>query len=240
MDIRLALMAGSNIPVPECQIEVHQPTLKEISMIGEQDFFVGVQCLCIYKSMINQGESVLVGVTNFQIFMTVMNEKETSDKKHSVLQVLALIFPNYKAMFTPRSIVLQSKDHTAVIDESNFDALQEALRQIFCAKDGPMDQQAFNPANEEARKIAEKIMRGRQKVAELKGTANASIFSLYTSILSVALKISLNEIMNYTMYQLYDIMDRYSLYINWDLDIRTRLAGGKPDSQPENWMKPIH
>lgn len=30
------------------------------------------------------------------------------------------------------------------------------------------------------------------------------------------------------------------LYVNWDLDIRSRLAGGKPESQCENWMKNIH
>ena len=43
-----------------------------------------------------------------------------------------------------------------------------------------------------------------------------------------------------TMFQLYDLMERFVLHINWDLDIRTRLAGGKPDSQPDNWMKNIH
>jgi hypothetical protein len=50
----------------------------------------------------------------------------------------------------------------------------------------------------------------------------------------------LSEAMNLTMYQLYDLVERYTLYLNWDLDIRTRLAGGKPDSKPDDWMKNIH
>ena len=50
----------------------------------------------------------------------------------------------------------------------------------------------------------------------------------------------LSEAMNLTMYQLYDLVERYTLYVNWDLDIRQRLAGGKPDSSPDNWMKIIH
>ena len=37
-----------------------------------------------------------------------------------------------------------------------------------------------------------------------------------------------------------DLVERYMLYLNWDMDIRSRLAGAKPDSQPENWMKNIH
>ena len=51
---------------------------------------------------------------------------------------------------------------------------------------------------------------------------------------------SLQNLLDCTMYQLYDLMERYSLYMNWDIDVRTRLAGGKPDSQPDNWMKNIH
>ena len=46
--------------------------------------------------------------------------------------------------------------------------------------------------------------------------------------------------MDLTMFQLYDLIERYMLYINWDMDIRVRLAGGKPDSHPDNWMKNIH
>nr|DAZ72865.1 MAG TPA: hypothetical protein [Caudoviricetes sp.] len=42
------------------------------------------------------------------------------------------------------------------------------------------------------------------------------------------------------MYQLYDLVERYTLYLNWDLDIRQRLAGGTPDKPAENWMKNIH
>jgi hypothetical protein len=39
-----------------------------------------------------------------------------------------------------------------------------------------MDIQTFNPANEKAKEIADKLMRARQRVAEQKG-GNGSIFS---------------------------------------------------------------
>ena len=63
---------------------------------------------------------------------------------------------------------------------------------------------------------------------------------MYVSILSIGLHISMREISQYTMFQLYDSLERFSLQTNFDLDIRTRLAGGKPDGSPENWMKSIH
>ena len=241
MDTRLSLMCGTDYPVPECQLTIHQPRIKEIAYIGEQDFFNGIQCLCLNKTMFVKDESLLEDTNNFQIFMTIMSEKEAVDKKIAVQQVCTLLFPKHKVLFTPRSFILNGESGSIQIDETNFEFLQEAITNICCLKTGPMDQQAFNPANDKAREIAEKLMRGRQRVAEQKGQSNVSIFSQYLSILTIGLNsMSLQDTMDLTMYQLYDLVERYMLYINWDMDIRCRLAGGKPDNQPDNWMKTIH
>lgn len=241
MDIRLALMCGTDIPVPELQTTIHQPTIKEISYIGEQEFFIGLQTLSINKNMFAQGNSVLESTTNFQIFMTIMKEQETKDKKDAVTNLFQLVFPGSQVIFTPMSILLNKEGQQTLVDENNFDILQEIIKQIFCVNSGPMDQATFNPADEKAREIAEKLMRGRQRVAEQKGETNSSAFGRYLSILTIGLNaMPLSEAMNLTMYQMYDLVERYTLYLNWDLDIRTRLAGGKPDSEPDDWMKNIH
>ena len=243
MDYRLAMMCGTDIPIPQCQLVAHQPRIKEIALIGEQDFFVGAQCLCLNKSMFVEGKDVLANTTNFQIFMTIMSQKEAKDKKLATQQVCSILFPDYKVSFIgDRSMVfMKNGEQPIAIDENNFDNLQEILKMIFCSKDGPMDQQSFNPADEKAREIAEKLMRGRQRVAAQNGSSNASVFSQYLSILTVGLNsMSLQNLADLTMFQLYDLIERYNLYINWDLDIRSRLAGGKPDTKPDNWMKNIH
>ena len=97
-DYSLALMTGVDIPIPECQVVMHQPTIKEISRIGEKDFFLGVQCLCITRELIasqveEQDKRVLENTPNFQIFMTVINDNSAKDKKEAVNQVLTLLFP---------------------------------------------------------------------------------------------------------------------------------------------------
>lgn len=240
MDVRLALMTGVDIPIEKCQLVVHQPSIEEISYLGEEGFFIGVQTLCISKNMIVEDKNVLDQINNFQVFMTVMNDKSTIDKRQKVESVLQLMGLG-KAVFTPRSLILTDNNNNShMIDESNFDALQDGIKLITCAKNGPMDQQAFNPADDRAREIAEKLMRGRARVAAQKGSSTDSSFSRYLSILSIALHMSVLELKKLTMFQLYDLMERYTLFVNWDLDIRTRLAGGKPDSHPDDWMKNIH
>lgn len=242
MDNNLALMTGIDFPIPECQLIVHQPTIKEISFLGEEQFFVGIQTVCLYKSMFvnSEDKDVLDNVTNFQIFMTIVNNKETRDKKIVVEDLFQLLFPKYKIMFTPQSIIFQDESGVHIVDNNNFEYLQNAIRKIVCAQTGPMDQQAFNPADAKAKEIADKLMRGRQRVAAQNTQNRGSIFSQYLSSLSIGAGFDLLVLINLTMYQLYDLVERYSLYMNWDLDIRIRLAGGSPDSPAEDWMKNIH
>lgn len=239
-DLKLALMTGIDIPIPECKLIAHQPRIEEIAFLGDTNFFTGVQTLCLYKSMFVQGNVDLDDIKNFQIFMMVMKEEETADKKQCVINVLRLLFPEYRVIFSPRSLILQnSNSESVIIDEENFDFLQETLREIFCVNQGPMDQNAFNPADDKAREIAAKLMRGRQRVAAQK-SSSSSTFVRYLSILSMGLHIPIIELQKYTMFQFYDLIERYGLWISWDIDLRVRLAGGKPDSHPDDWMKDIH
>lgn len=240
MDYRLALLTGIDIPVPECQLTIHPPSIKEIALIGDKDFFIGVQCLCLYKSMFVEDKTGLSNVNNFQIFMMIMQEKEAKDKKEATKKVLMLLFPEYKILFTPNSLLLQKESETVIIDANNFELLQEVLRQVFCMKNAPMDQTAFNPQGEKAREIAQKLQRGRDRIAAERNDQNSSIFTQYISTLSVGLRLPLQSMTELTMFQLYDLLERYMLWVNWDLDVRTRLAGGKPDDKPDNWMKNIH
>ena len=241
MDIRLGLMCGIDLPIPECKVIIHQPKIKEIAHLGEKEFFIGVQTLCLDKKFMISDKALLETTNNFQIFMTIMSEKQTADKKIAIQQLFQLIFPNYKLSFTPRTLILSGKDGMSIIDENNFEYLQSMVSSIFCLRSGPGAQDCFNPADEAARKIAEKLMRGRQRVAKQKGETDVSILSQYLSILTIGIpSMSLQNLMDLTIYQIYDLIERYNLYVNWDIDIKSRLAGAKPENKPDNWMKNIH
>ena len=206
MDYRLSLICGTDMLIPECNLVAHQPRIKEISFIGESDFFIGAQTLCLHKTMFIEDKTILDSINNFQIFMTIMLQDETKDKKANILNVLNLLFPSYKVNVTPNSLLFIKEGVPPItVDGNNFEALQEVLRLIFCMHNGPMDQQAFNPANDKAREIAQKLMRGRQRVAAQNGNSNVSVFSQYMSILTIGLgSMSLQDLTNLTMFQLYE------------------------------------
>ena len=70
MDNELLLLSGENIPFIEAQTIIHQPKLKEISMIGERSFFNGTKFLTFTKNMLNaEDKTGLEDKTDFDIIM---------------------------------------------------------------------------------------------------------------------------------------------------------------------------
>ena len=236
----MSLMCGIDIPCVELGVSAHQPTIKEIAYMGEKEFFIALQCLCVDKNKFVEDRNLLRETNNFQIFMMIMNDEKTKPQRVNVQNLLSLMFPAYtNVLFTPRSLVLRGDAGNLTIDEQNFEFVQEIAKEIFCFKQ-TSSESSFNPANKKAEEIARKIAQGRKRVAEIKGTDNVSIFSQYLSILSVGLHIPLQHLIDLTVFQLFDLNERYQLYINWDIDIRARMAGAKPEEKPDSWMKNIH
>lgn len=238
MDIKLALMTGIDIPIPECQLILHQPTLKEISLIGETDFFTAIQLICINKEMIEEHIQQIKDLTNFQIFLQVLeNEKE---KKILLKNVLFLLFPKYQIIITPRALSFIQGENTITLDDKVFPSFQNVLRQVFCLQQTGKD--SFNPQSEKAKEIAKKLTRARQRVAAQRASEEGETsLSQYITVITIAIpSMSLQNTLDLTLYQLYGLLERYGLYINWDIDIRARLAGAKAEKKLENWMRPLN
>lgn len=247
-NIDLALMTGIDIPIEECNIVLHQPTIEEIAFLGEQEYFLAIQTICLDKrSMIDEEQKeLLLEITNLQIFLAVMSDKSFSEKKYAVKNAFSILFPNYTVIITQNSLsffMKNSDDQTGIIiEDQNFNILQDVIKEVCCLKTNSMQAAGFNPQDARAKEIADKLMRGRQRVAAQKQTNdNFSLLGQYISIIAIGVySTSLNNAMKLTMYQVFDLVERYSKYIAWDIDLRVRLAGGKSDKEPENWMKNIH
>ena len=106
------------------------------------------------------------------------------------------------------------------------------------------DSADFNPSDERAKKIAEKILKGRKVAQEQKNLGagiekpSKGIIENYITILSIGLKIPSPVLCNELSF--YNLIQEYKRYIaktEWDLDIKQKLAGGTPEESPDFWMK---
>lgn len=240
----LLLMSKNDIPFLAAQVNIHQPTIKEIGYIGEENFFAGCELLNFSKDLLTEEDkNNLEGLTNFEVLMSIMNDKSLNSQKSRAcaLMVLTLLFPTYEIIVTRTEIILrklEEPDHS--LNKNNFENFKEILVQMFCLKRNAGAE--FNPSGDMARKIAEKLKQGQRKRQELAADKNTKIdiFSRYISILSIGIPMDMNTLLNYSVYQLFDEFQRYELKLNSDIVFQARLAGAKDVKDVDNWMKDIH
>lgn len=240
----LLLLSGNDIPFIEAQLTIHNPTLKEIAYVGEESFLNGYQTLNISKNFLSEEDKVNLGdISNFDILIAILRERNAVMQKNRscVLMVLALLFPSYAISLNKDSIALKKEGTEEVyfLNKENFDIFQRIIKQMFSF--GPDDQESdFNPDGALASKIAEKLRKRHQKLAEKETGSKVDVYSRFASVLAIAMNLSVKDVMEFTPYQLFDQLNRYELKASYDNNIQARLAGAKDIKDPEDWMRDVH
>lgn len=233
----------NDVPFIEAQVTIHQPTISEISLIGEDNFFAGCQILTLSSnSLLIKDKTVTNGKTNFDIFMSTMQSREQVKFKNSVYMVLGLLFPDYMIKVTQTEILLVSKENSTRINAENFDSFQDILRSMFDLKEFDSLLGNYDPYDERALKIVEKINKSKEKIAKNQGNAeeDIAIFSRYISILSVGLQKDKNELTKYTVFQLKDEFKRFQKKQSFDVYVQAKMAGAQNLENVDNWMDSVH
>ena len=243
----LALLTGADIPFEEGKLLIHQPTLKEIAIIGEDDFFIGCGLLTISKNILNSQDKIdLDKINDFNIFMSIINGTMGIDKNlqkniDCACNVLYLLFPTLDIKAEKDKLIIGE----GYIDKTNFSKFKNILKTIFnlSFKDSEV-QKDYKPATNKAQQIAEKLKKRHQDLIARSGVAangkEVRIFGRYMSIISVYNGISFKDLEQYTVFQLYDIFKRVQLKIAYDMAMRAKLAGAKDVKNPDDWMKDIY
>lgn len=175
--------------------------------------------------------------------MSIINDKnpEAKQKTIPIFMVLSLLFPNYEIFYNKKELLLKGENEQYAINKNSFEQFKNIIKQIFCL-DKMQSEPEYNPGGDLARQLAEKFKQSRKKIAEDKGLDKQviNILSRRVSILATGQRKNINNLMQYTIYQLYDQFERFELKANFDMYLQFKCAGAKDLKDVEDWMKDIH
>ena len=229
MNNELLLLSKNDIPFQAAQVNIHQPTIKEISLIGEEGFHIGCQFLNFSKDILSiEDKRVLENKGDFDIFMSIINSPQGGKYKVYTVMLLTLLFPNFTLNFAQDKIILQQDNFITSINSNNFSEFKNIIANMFDLEN-KQEEGKYNPSDGLARKIAEKFEKRHKQLAKQKGASldKVAIFSRYVSILAVGNHKDINDLMEYTVFQLKDEFKRYQLKQNSDIYIQAKMAGAK-------------
>lgn len=174
--------------------------------------------------------------------MSIVNNKADTGIKASVISlelVLSLLFPNYQLMKMPTMLVLtkQVEGHKdqVLINNDNFEQFKGIIKSMFCLDTlGGGD---YNPANKAADMIAKKLRDRHKKLSKKQeGSQSIDILSRYVSILTLANHHTIPELMQYTVFQLFDQFRRFEKKYSYDTWFKAKLAGAQNLQDVDSWL----
>lgn len=219
----LLYLTGQPVRIKECNIILTPPTIRQIAMIGESSFLYIAQTMSNMDKIaesLREGNPQLKDTQDFQIFLALMSSDDNAARM--LKDFFDLVFPNYEIRFSETDISFSVDSNlVGMVNSFNFVSLCQTIKEIFIETSSRGEQEIeYNPANEAARKIAEKIQEGRRKVATIKAkngkVDKMSLFASYISTLSVGMRISIDVFLDCTPFQLYDLFNRYWLKEDFD------------------------
>lgn len=245
------ILSGQPLPIKDANIFVTQPKIKDIVLFGEDDFLIGIQMLVSmeqFANQIKQGNSELNIISDFQLLLIMVEEDPTI--KRMIMELFTLIFPDYKIIFTENTIDFlfsdENQDHlVGRIHPFNFENFQTVLNDAFIPQGDNEREPDYNPANEMASKIAEKIKKGREKVHAQKAASEGdhSIYADYCSTLSIGMHMDISIFFNYTPFQLYDAYRRFFSKEQSDFYMRVSSMPMMDTSKmevPPDWQRNLY
>lgn len=190
-------LSGQDIPVMDCNIIVHQPTIKEIVLFKETSFLNVVQLFTNVEdnaAKIRESNSVSQDYSDFQLLMALLNQP-TGELKENLETFFQLVFPTYTVEIRESDISFYIDERrVGMINSYNYKTFCEVIDDVFGL---PTNKKKYNPANSKAAEIAKKFKQREEELAKRKGqnTESApSLFASYVSILSVGMQLDINII----------------------------------------------
>jgi len=110
------------------------------------------------------------------------------------------------------------------ITKDNFEEIKDIISKQNCYKKTVEDNE-FNPANEAATKLAEKIKAMRKKVSERKKEDSLTLFDLISVLASNSNNLNILNIWDLSIFQFNDQFNRMQMIEEYEININSLLHG---------------
>lgn len=225
VDLELKLISGSPLYVKDIGL-IKPLTIREIIDCGYINYNRLLRILTIKKDEFGLDLGEFKGsVDSFEIFMAV-NDKSLNEFLENALK-LFLRCEHVKVSNSVGCIFVNEIKDTKVIEKDNFKLLTNVLEIQNCLSGV---NSVYNPANEKAREIIEKLQNGKQKIQESKkydedSTNEISFADIVSSVSVMSKGVNKFNIWDLTLYQLYDEYKRLNVINDYHFTLESLLHG---------------
>lgn len=240
---KLLLETGSKIYINEIKEYIVQPSIRQISevMQGEKQFLTSVTYIC--KTIIDIDElkqnndlteqdiEMLSKITSFEYLLGLIIQQPYIF--FYLEQLFKLFFPNYSLELENEdnnvyiNMIHKKEDKNFKISKDNYDLIITYIEKIINLN-FEKNEDDYNPVNEKAREIAEKLKESHKKLQEIKNKNGEDYF--YAKVINLLRGtgyFDMQTLLDMTIYQLVQTYQRFSLYDGRQIQTIYHAAGAE-------------
>lgn len=245
---KLLLQTGQDIYFPEGDFYLHQPTIADIAVFGENRYYLMIKILSSpLEDLLQKDKTDLEGVDKFDVIMSMIQQQDSFNLSFKMFLIMMISGVSSVEYFPDRIICLIKeeldngtfKTTTAIIDKNLLEQLIPYIEEILNA-DATVQKSEFDPANKRAKEIMEKILRGRERAhGKDKKKSSVSLLTYYCTLLGVN-GFTQEQINKMTIVQLCSVAEMYKRKVIYDEYFSVGLvAGHKDEDEPmKHWLDP--
>jgi len=234
---KLKLLAGVPIEMSDFTCLVYPFTLKDIAILGSEKFFKYLNLLTISKEEVKR----VIGKESVSSFDFILLNCVGNDFfKNEFMQALK-IFIREDILLVPdlECFIIGKFEDNRTLNKNNFNEFQFILQTQNFLTDQKVE---FRGEDEIARRIKEKLEKGRKKIQELKNLYDENKIELADLIASLAVNSSLNidNIWNISYYAFNDQFKRMRILEQYNTGLQSIMAGADPKKiNLQDWIQSI-
>lgn len=243
-------LVGGDVLIPDCGAVLTQPTIKEILLTGENNFFEAINFIAQTDKMLHEIQNEDPDMQMFselQLFLLIYRQEP--HMRSQVRNFFELIFPKYNVICTENSIDFKQLDENinkmivkGRVTPFTYENFKTTIMNLFLPY--TTKKEDYNPGTSKAEEIAKKLQEGREKIAHQKNEdGDISLLGTYISILSVGMNIDMKILLDYTPFQLFDTFMRYNLKVAQDRYFAISTIPFADTSQleaPDEWTSNLY
>jgi hypothetical protein len=243
----ICLQSGIEIELKQYGVKLHQPTILEIALFGEEEFFYSLRLLfggnlkkiqsSLADSIIGEEEKELIlGLSDAKLLKIAYEVVQTETR--TISNFFKLAFPDFEILVKHDYLFLvnREKSFILILNEEFLESLKEVWNEIYCVPVLLKEKVELKPSSDKAKKIAAKIAKSREHDSSLEPEKLSSVFGYYMSKLSTISKtISIKDSVNLTVYQLLDQFSQNLALLEHQTGVAAAIAGSK--GEIKDWLK---
>lgn len=244
---KFTLLSGNTIISKELGLIFHQPTLNEIGMMGEREFFSAVGALNFSKEQLDReqiDDELYEELTDFGLTISILNSEDRIIRTKVEL-LFSILFKDYSfevmqncIKFIYKTKTESGKDIQLLVAEENFETFRDYINLLTIIQNAESNEPKF--ASERAKAIAEKLKSSADRRKKAKGgdeeKNNGYVLLNTVSSLAIGIKLPIYEIFNFTLVQFYDQLKRFQTKEEYDGLVQAMLNGAQ-DIELESWYR---